>query len=360
MTLLARRVVLSLAVSTTACFFDDDLKHDTGVVPEPLDDGWEIDTPENVGLSRQDLDAIQRELLREDRYRGALSFLVVKDGRLVWEAYLRGRADQRRPAPVMSVTKSVTSLLVGVARDRGDVVSLDLTLAELFPDKMPGLDQRKRAITLDNLLTMRSGLDVDNNDFYSDMLADEPGDRLRYMLDKPLYAEPGTKYYYRDIDPQIVSDGLTRFAGMTELDFARETLFPALDIRDYFWEAWPDGITIGSLGLLLLPRDLAKLGQMALDGGVWKGERVVSDGWLSLSTAAHVPTEKRDPDGGIISYGYYWWVVPDVGFAALGAGGQIVLVVPARHMVLVQTAYPYASVGDDDLAPFLALVRALL
>jgi CubicO group peptidase (beta-lactamase class C family) len=110
----------------------------------------------------------------------------------------------------------------------------------------------------------------------------------------------------------------------------------------------------------MIPRDLAKLGQMVLDGGLWKGERVVSEEWLSVSTVEHVETDQKNPLGGKFGYGYYWWTVPGVGFAAQGHGGQHVLVVPARSMVLVQTAYPYSSVGDDDLAAFIDLVRPLL
>jgi CubicO group peptidase (beta-lactamase class C family) len=285
--------------------------------------------------------------------------MVVKDGKLVWETYLRTRADQRRAAPIQSATKSVTSLVFGIALDRGDVASVDLTLGEIFPDELEGLDHRKREITFDDLLTMRSGLDFGNDDFWADHLDDEPKNRVRYMLEKPLYADPGAKYEYRDTDPQLVSDALTRLTGSTELEIAEETLFPALGIENFYWEPWPDGVTLGAAGLLLIPRDLAKLGQMVLDRGLWKGERVVSDEWLSVSTIEHVETDQTNPFGGKFGYGYYWWIVPGVGFAAQGHGGQHVLVVPAHNMVLVETAYPYSSVGDDDLGAFIDLVRPL-
>jgi CubicO group peptidase (beta-lactamase class C family) len=357
---MTRWTFVLVAAALNGCFFDGDLKHDTGVVPEELDDGWEIGTPESVGLSSKALRDIHEELLREDRYRGALSFLVVKDGRLVFETYLRRRSDQRVAAPIQSATKSVTSLMFGIALDRGDIASVDLTLGEIFPDELTGLDRRKRDISLHHLLTMRSGLEFDNDDFWADMLDDEPADRVRYMLEKPLYADPGAEYYYRDVDPQLVSDALTRLSGSTELELAEQTLFPALGIDNYYWEPWPDGVTLGAAGLLLIPRDLAKLGQMVLDGGVWKGERVVSEEWLSVSTAEKVQSDVKNPAGGFFPYGYYWWIVPDVGFAAEGHGGQIILVVPERNMVLVQTAYPYASVGDDDIGSFVHLVRALL
>jgi CubicO group peptidase (beta-lactamase class C family) len=353
-------VALSLSLVTAGCFFDGKLKHDTGVVPEDIGDGWEIATPESVGLSPKVLDGIHEELLREDRYRSALSFMVVKDGKLVWETYLRSRSDQRRAAPIQSATKSVTSLVFGVALDRSDVASVEVRLGEIFPDELAGLDHRKADITFDDLLTMRSGLDFHNDDFYADHLDDEPSDRVRYMLEKPLFAAPGKTYDYRDIDPQLVSDALTRLTGSTEREIAEETLFSALGIHDFYWEPWPDGVTLGAAGLLLIPRDLAKLGQMVLDGGLWKGERVLSEAWLLQSTREHVETGEKNPFGGVFGYGYYWWVVPGVGFAAHGHGGQVVLVVPARDLVLVETAYPYSSVGDDDLAAFLDLVRPLL
>lgn len=346
------------------CWFDGDLKRDTGVMPESRDDGWQTAAPEEVGLDSQALAAIHEQLLREDRYRGTLSLLVVKDGKLVWETYLRRRSDQTAYRNIQSATKSVTSLVFGIARDQGSIPSLDATLGDIFPDEVAGLDPRKATISLHDLLTMRSGIAFDNEDFAVEMWVEKPPQPLHYLLSKPLYADPGQRFYYRDADPQLIGYALSRLTGESEEQLA-QALFGPLGIVDYYWEqGGRDGIHMAAHGLQLLPRDLAKLGQLVLDRGEWHGQRIVSEEWLALSTAAQVSpeqlqadTRQKEPDFG---YGYYWWVVPGVGFTAWGHGGQFVLVVPARNLVLVQTAFPDTDLPDSDLQSFLDLVRPLL
>jgi CubicO group peptidase (beta-lactamase class C family) len=341
--------------------FDGNLKHDNGVVPEQMDDGWEIATPQSVGLSTKVLDKIHQQLLDEDHYRAALSLLVVKDGKLVFETYLRKDSDRDTPWPIQSATKSVTSLLTGIARDQGEITSLDLTVGELFGDEVAGLDSRKRSITLRHLLTMTSGIAFDNDDFYVELWTDSDRrtGRLRYMLSKPMYAKPGAEYYYRDVDPQIVSYALSRLTGGSELKLARKTLFASLGIDNYYWEQGPDGVTMGAAGLLLTPRDLCKLGQLVLQRGIWKGKRVISEEYLLEATTAHVDSDVPYA-GGVFPYGYYWWIVPGVGYSAVGHGGQFVLVVPDHNMVLVGTSFPYGALPGDSLASFLALVKPLI
>jgi CubicO group peptidase (beta-lactamase class C family) len=185
-----RFAVVGVGLLLSSCWFDEPLKHDLGVVPEPLADGWNIATPDSVGLSAEALSRIHAALLREDRFVGALGMLVVKDGKLVWETYLRSRADRDRYHHVQSVTKSVTALVFGTARDRGYFPDLSQNTGQLFADEMPGLEPIKATITLQQLLTMTSGLDFDNLDFDLEMYTFHHSDPLRYILEKPMYAAP--------------------------------------------------------------------------------------------------------------------------------------------------------------------------
>jgi CubicO group peptidase (beta-lactamase class C family) len=201
---------------------------------------------------------------------------------------------------------------------------------------------------------MTSGLAFDNEDFSMEMWVGRPDDPLRYILAKPLYAPPGTRFYYRDADPQLVGYALLRRTGRFEHDFAAERLFAPLGIQDYHWATGPGGISLAAHGLHLRPRDLAKLGQLALDGGVWRGERLVSEAWIAESTSIQVTTDEGFP------YGYYWWVIPDAGFSAAGHGGQFAFVVPEQRMVLVEIALPDADLHGSHLADFVELVSPLL
>jgi CubicO group peptidase (beta-lactamase class C family) len=334
---------------------DAPYKHDFGTVPEPLDDGWAVGTPEDVGLDPRVLDRIHAELLREDRFFGTLGVLVAKDGVLVFETYLRDPADRDRLHSLQSATKSVTSTLVGIGRDQGLVPDLDTPVCDLLRDACAGVGARKRDITLEHLLTMRSGLDLSNDQMAYRLTVTPPDDPLRYLLDLPLYADPGDAFYYRDVDPQLMSYALEALAGRTEAAFAREHLFAPLGITDHHWIALVDGSSTGAFGLYLRPRDFAKLGQVGLDGGRWHDTRVVSEDWLALATAPAEPDAWEGWD-----YGYNWWISPGGdAITASGHGGQLAMWVPDAGILAVQVALPDAALHGDSPQDFYDLVRPL-
>lgn len=334
----ARKVIAaSLVMLLGGCLFDKDFKHRGPTVPEPLDDGWAIATPESAGLDPLALATIYEELHKPDRFVGALGFLIAKDGKLIYETYLRSPADRDHVHHMQSTTKSVTSILFGIGRDQGWIPSLDTTLCSILADECVGLDPRKQAITLEELLTMRSGLDVDNSVFSVEMWVDKPADPIRHILDKPLYANPGTEYRYRDADPQLLGYAIQRLAGRNEESLAIDYLFGPLGIRDYYWDHGEHGESMAAHGLHLRPRDLAKIGQLMLDGGSWQRVPVISPAWHDLSTTNHVdpPT---DPSFG---YGYYWWIVPEAGgYSTWGHGGQYAFVVPSQRLVFTLVSMP--------------------
>jgi CubicO group peptidase (beta-lactamase class C family) len=208
---------------------------------------------------------------------------------------------------------------------------------------------------------MRSGLSFDNDDFSIEMWVDKPAHPLRYILSKPLYADPGQRFYYRDADPQIVGYALQKLAAQREGDLVKQHIFTPLGIRDYYWERGPDGVYLAAHGLHLRPRDLAKIGQLLLDRGEWRGTRVVSEEWLQLATTEQTTSTTRDRKGRFFPYGYYFWIVPGVGFAAWGHGGQFILVVPSEDMVIVQVALPDSDdLPGSHLNDLLGLVAPLL
>jgi len=358
----AKPMLMALVVSVlpTACLFDGKLKHDFGVVPEVLSDGWEIGTPESVGLSSAKLAAIHAELLRENRFVGSLGMLVVKDGKIVWETYLRTPDDRDRHHALQSVTKSFTSLAFGIARDEGRFPSLDETVAEIFPAETAGLDAERRAITLRHLLTMTSGIDFDNSVFSVEMWVDRPSQPLRYILEKDRYAKPGVEFRYRDADPQIVAYAIERRVGATERAFLAQRMFVPLGIHDWYWEAGSDGVTHGAHSLHLRPRDLAKVGQLVLDEGKWKGRTIVSREWIDAMTTKQIDSTTTRADGSLFGYGFYWWLFPG-GYAGWGHGGQYLVVVPSKRMVIVHISLPYtADMHGSSLREFEQLVAPLI
>jgi CubicO group peptidase (beta-lactamase class C family) len=346
---------MNLVMLVSCVLLDTETKHRFTTVPEDLGDGWPVGTPEDVGLDPARFAALHDEILREDQFFGTFGVLVAKDGVLVFETYLRDPADRDHVHNLQSATKSVTSLLTGIAIDAGLLPNIDTTACSVLGDACAGLSDLKYAISVEHLLTMRSGLDLDNEHMAYELTVREPEDPLRYLLELPLYADPGEEYNYRDVDPQMMSYVLQELAGRTEEAFARDVLFPALGIEDVYWLDLHDGATTGAFSLHLRPRDFAKLGQLGLDGGTWAGERVVSEAWLEEATSIHVPAAANG-----WHYGYNWWISPDGdAFTASGHGGQFAMWFPEEHLVAVQVALPDAGLHGNEPGVFYDLVRTL-
>jgi len=228
--------------------------------------------------------------------------LIVKNGKLIFEAFTQGSQLRDRYQHVQSVTKSVTSIVFGMAFADGYIDSLDQLLYTILPDEFPD-DPAKRQISLRHLLTMRSGIQFDNDVFSVEIHADRPDDPIRYILEKGMYNAPGAEFYYRDCDPHLISAVLQRALGRSMKSYAAEKLFGPLGITDYYWIADPAGITSAAHGLHIRPRDMAKLGQMMLDNGRWQGVQVVDSAWVAASTSQQ--TTIGPQEGTNFSYGYY-------------------------------------------------------
>jgi CubicO group peptidase (beta-lactamase class C family) len=358
--LMALRLIAA-GFALCACLPDAEYKHRGPTQPEQLADGWEISTPEAEGLDPNVLAEIHEQLLREDRNFGTLGMLVIKNGKLVWETYLRRASDRDHINHIQSVTKSVTSLALGLARDDGLFPDLNASLGELMPRKLDGLDPRKRDITIEHLLTMRSGIDFDNDVFSVEILVDKPRDPLRYILEKPLFAVPGEVYRYRDADPQLLAYLIEQESDQLESALVEERLFEPLGIRDYYWEHGPDGATQGAHALHLRPRDLAKIGQLLLDRCSWGGQQIVSAEWCALATRAHVTPQETGHVQEPLGFGYYFWVLTDrEAFAGWGHGGQFILAVPDQRLLMVQIARPDSDdLHGSTLEDFVALTAPL-
>jgi CubicO group peptidase (beta-lactamase class C family) len=338
-------------------------------LPTPAGDGWPVAHPAEVGLDEGPFrEAI--EGIRDGTYPNVHSLLVVKDGKLVVEAYFPGytwdyNGDQflgdyvefeaGTPHNLASVTKSFTSALVGIAIDRGFIRGVDEKLFSFFPEYAELSDGTKAGITLEDLLTMRSGLAWNEMELpYSDTRNDLVQlflvpDPLAYILAKPPVSEPGTRWYYSGGNTNLLGEIIRQTTGQRMDAFAAETLFGPLDITDYAWDFINPDMIHASGNLKLRPRDMAKLGSLYLNGGLWNGERIVSQAWVEASTRPHTPAQ------GGTSYGYQWWLrTYRVGaeavecFYAAGWGGQMILVFPDLQMVVVLTGGNYVGGSPVD------------
>lgn len=245
-----------------------------------------------------------------------------------------------------SVTKSITTALIGIAADRG-LLKLDDPVLSFFPGRpVANRDAAKERVTVRHLASMSSGLDctaAGDEQTLKEMR--QSPDYVQFVLDRKMIAEPGARFVYCSPGMHLLSAILQKAAGMTALEFARQNLLEPLGIRDVFWPADAQGVCFGWGDIHLHPRDTAKIGLLWLHGGQWDGRQIVSREWVASSTRTQIRTGRDD------DYGYGWWITGTKGeFAAIGRGGQRIQVWPEIDALLVMTG---GGVDIDDIEPMI-------
>ena len=293
--------------------------------------------------------------IRRGEYGQVTSLLIARHEKLVLEEYFNGWTADRTHT-TQSVSKSVTSLLAGMAVDRG-LLSIDAPMTSFFPEYAPiaNFDDRKRAMTVRHLLMMETGLDWSEAAYEGSPLErmNTCGcDWLRFLLDWPMREPPGTRWEYVSGGTILLGAIVASAVGQPLYRFAHEQLDAPLAISGSTWvvSAQNNGVTHAGGGLRLKPRDMLKIGQLVLNGGNWRGVRVVSESWIRESTTpliTNVATFGTWP----ASYGYLWWRLPEGVTAAIGRWGQWIFIVPSANLVMTAT-------GEVD-ANFLSAPTAL-
>jgi CubicO group peptidase (beta-lactamase class C family) len=315
--------------------------------PLEADGDWPTGSPEEAGLDAALLCSLN-EMLDKSPEMNVHAVVVVRGGKLVYETY-RGSVTFYTPQmqhDVRSISKSVVSLLFGIALDRKLIASIDEPVFTYFPDYAALRTPEKDRILLRHLLTMTSGLAWDEDRLYSDpmnsdVMMKHSAEPYRFVLEQPVWHEPGEVWNYSGGNTQLLAGVLQKTTGKPLAEFAKEALFEPLGITQFEWMDMPSsGEAAAASGLRLRPRDMAKIGELVLRKGMWNGRRVVSEAWIEESTRAQLRFHR---------YGYHWWVGEStVGerniswIAGFGSGGQRIYIVPAYDLVVVITA-GYAS-----------------
>ncbi len=339
-------------------------------------------------MNRAALEALDRELAA-GKYGYVDGMLVIRRGAVVYEKTYDHAEDyerlfagkgapgiynyydpgwhpyyQRGPLHTMqSVSKSVTSALIGIAIGRGEIPGVDAKVMPYFAAYPVPADSRRDRMTLADVLTMRTGIrwdeeTADYTDPANNCAAMEgSADWIRYVLDQPMAAEPGKRFVYNSGATELLSYLIWKRTGKPADDYAKEHLFAPLGIA-FYWKRTPKGLADTEGGLYLTARDLAKFGYLYLKDGVWDGKRILPEGWVKASTSTLTATNEKG-----IGYGYQWWTLPPVGTASRGAflawgyGGQLLIVVPELDLIAVFTGW---NIYDKkELDPRLAFERVV-
>ena len=337
--------------------------------PIELDDGWTFATPKDAGFDPDKLCPLDKFI---DQQAGATihGVVVVRHGKLVMERYYKGTPppesgytdviafDATIKHPLHSISKSVTSLLIGIARSEGKFPELDASVIDHLPEYADLRTPDNARIAIRDLLTMSSGLEwnelrppySDPKNIVIQML--RARDPYRFVLQQPAAFKPGEVYTYNSGSTELLGLLLAHSVGKPIDDYAREKLFGPLGITDVDWWKMPgNGQPLAAGGLRLRPRDMAKLGQLLLTDGQWNGRQVIPKGWVAESTKPRIKAYG-------LSYGYQWWLgrtlLKDRDLpwtAGFGYGGQRLFVQPDLDLVVAVTAGEYADPHQRGAIP---------
>jgi CubicO group peptidase (beta-lactamase class C family) len=319
-------------------------------------DDWRTGSPGEFGFKTATIEKLVHDA-RSGRLGKLHSVLVIKDGALVVEEYFRG-ASRDHCQFIASITKSLTSILVGMSLERSPGRSVATPLIEFFPQYAEVLERDgKSAITLAHALTMTAGLDWDEythphpHDHNPNTQMYRQSDPKRFILDRKQIHPPGHIWAYNSGLSVIVGATVDKMTGQSIDKFAEQHFFAPLGIDRYHWFKHADGTVYSNGDLLLTPQDLAKVGLLVLNNGQWQGRQIVSRRWLAESTRPHTTAQ------GALGYGYHWWQGSvtrggrrvNVLFGS-GTGGQRLFIVPDLNMVVVITS----QVFENRTGPFAA------
>jgi CubicO group peptidase (beta-lactamase class C family) len=302
------------------------------VIPDPLPvfwptKNWGIVEPEQAGMESNLLADMLDYIQRENLFLHNL--LITRRGYIVLDAPI-SRLTSGRPSDQISASRGVIATLVGIALDQGLLEGIDQPVLDFFTGReIEKRDSEKEAMTIEDLLTMRSGLDCVDPE--TELQMKDSTDWVQFALDLPMKKPPGVEVAECNLVSHLLSAILQEATGETAYNFAKKNLFEPMGITDVSWSMDPNGMSLGWQGLHMSPADSAKLGVLYLNGGNWDGNQLVSNDWVTASTIQHASTE----ESGI---GYLWKVDASGVYVAIEEKGQWIAVIPELDVVVVLTS----------------------
>jgi CubicO group peptidase (beta-lactamase class C family) len=304
---------------------------------------WQTSTPEEQGMDSVAL----AKLLDFGTTRSLDSLLLVRRGRIVLDAYYAPYTADI-PHRINSATKAVTGTLAAIAQNEGLLDGFDHPVLDFFGDRdIANLDDRKKAITIQHLLDMTSGID------WNEPLDGRPvsmiemsrqRDWVKFVLDRPMAHAPGEVFNYNSGSTQLLSAILSKLTGMTAWDYAKAKLFGPLGIGVSNWWRDPEGISTGGYGLALLPRDMAKIGYLYLRGGQWADQSLLPPAWIDK--VGHATVNMNQGFAPDLRYSNLFWALPDKQITMMvGYHCQVIMVLPRLDIVAVTTARDFCPLG---------------
>ena len=308
---------------------------------------WPVSSPEQHGMKS----GVLARLVETVGGYKQNSLLIVRHGKIVLDAYYAPYLPNITH-DVRSVTKSVLSTLTAIAIRSGQFDGVEQPVMDMFSDKqIPDIDDNKKAITVQHLLDMTSGIAWQEKSFTPDeaiVRMYQVPDRTAFVLSQPMSDAPGAKFYYNSGNPYVLSALINRKTGQNAFEFAKKELFGPLGITSAGWgRADSQGVIDGGAGLSLAPQDMARIGYLYLRNGIWEGKQIIPSSWVDRAREGKTPATFG------FHYANLWWSLPEMdAFMAQGRHSQLILVLPKLDIVAVMTGI----LRDDQFYPMRRLV----
>jgi CubicO group peptidase (beta-lactamase class C family) len=329
--------------------------------PPDIKDGWEVSDLTAQKINVQSIHQLIKHL--QTSPGNIHSMLIVKNNKLVTECYFTGWRRERLHT-LRSVSKTFMATLVGIAVDQGKF-SLDQKVSDFFPEYSGLMNDQKKEVEIRHLLTMSSGIDWDEKSYPGDDLRNDEtafelsNNRFQFLFEREMMSVPGSKFVYNSALPVVEAAIIQKTTGVFAHHFAEEYLFKPLSINNHYYRVDKNDGHVTAIGpLFLVPRDMAKLGQLYLDSGEWKGQQILSKKWVKDATTTFIGNEESAS-----GYGYHWWTAKYYPldrqirvFFARGSGGQYIFVAPELNCVVVFTSGNYPPLNQGAPVDFFVKV----
>ena len=306
---------------------------------------WRTSSPEEQEIDSAlptDIDAYTAKNLKD-----FTCILLVRHGYIVYERYMTGDNDTQRK--LWDATKSITSIVAGLAVRQNYIRSVDQKVVDILPElNVENGSSGSEEITIRHLLSMTAGLEPRPYQSAPDFA------QIKSLFAAPLKSSPGSEFNDADVCPQLISVILTKTTERSAYEFAKDELFGPLGIENMQWQNVEGGFSDGAKGILMTPRDMAKLGYLCLNNGIWDNKQIIPPEWIQESTKVQAvyQEENKPRDKALnIDYGYLWWVntaTKHKRYWAHGYGGQTITIVPDLDIVLVNNFTPR---GNGSIGP---------
>lgn len=323
-----------ILIFLSSCLKEEDLNRSfTGYQPKDIGDGWKKNSALHNNVDSNALENVFSDVYEDDDSWTLRSMVVFRNGEIIAESYFKDESDRTNRRAIWSCNVQIMGLLTGFLFDDFSLFPND-RIEQSIERYLTGHPDKKN-ITIENLLTMRSGIDFEDEKHLETFREQKTGNSIEYVLKQEFDSKPGSSFSYNYGDPQLISAVIQDISGMPADVFAKEKLFSKIGFNNYNWQRYPDGVSMGGFGISTSPRELAKIAQLVLNKGKWDSVQLISEEYID-----EMLSQKVDKTGhSALKFGYFWWTNPDKNYYIMwGKFGQYVFINPEKQSIVVMTS----------------------